>query len=332
MACHYLCQHLTLPELRAKPENRHHRYLFTNVPAYPRPELHVSHLSHRTSLEGLRGVRRDSGFRDPGYRRERFRVVWFSLTVSRAELREAEGRSVIVVYPDGTEESITLTQQSLQDQQDGAARRADQEEFFLKSFASSSAFQPTSRLGSFCFTFSLQDVLNKYSQQFCEGQRPVMRVWKTTFYSVKVEYVVLVHSPTDSHRFSEFPLLQDEAGSICAFREEPSPHFIWRPQAMCGTHSFELLVNHEENVLSVEPRRDDRCRFYVWDCVALTLHVSDRVLQFGDMELRGSLRFCEKGDPRKPGVVFQEFEEAQAEVQHLWPLELFYSSQFNVTH
>lgn len=242
MGTHFYSQHLSLPELRAKTENREHPYLFNFVPAYPRPELYVSHLSHCTSLEGLRGIKRDSGFRNPGYRRGELKVVWFSLTVSPAELREAEGRNMTIVHPSGEEESICLSnrevfQPTLQDQEDygaahSGAQSVRQQESLLLPFASSAAFESCSRLGSFRFTFRLQDVLDKYSQQFCEGQKPVMRVWKTTLYKKKVEYVVLVHSSTNQDWFSQFPLLQEKGDSICAFREEPKPHFVWRPQTM----------------------------------------------------------------------------------------------------
>lgn len=62
-----------------------------------------------------------------------------------------------------------------------------------------------------------------------------MRMWKTELYQQEVMYAVLVHSP-DEERFSKSPLLEEDEQSICAFREEPEPHFVWRPQAMCETH------------------------------------------------------------------------------------------------
>lgn len=108
---------------------------------------------------------------------------------------------------------------------------------------------------------------------------------------------------------------------------------------MSGTHSFELLVNREESTLLVEPRpthdefgRELQPCYYVWDSVALAFYVSNKVLRFGDMELRASLRYCEKGDPPFRTVEFQTFEAAQTEVQNLWPLERFSDSQFDIIH
>ncbi|KAJ0063921.1 hypothetical protein NL108_014161, partial [Boleophthalmus pectinirostris] len=136
----YPAQHLSVQQLKSDPQNGYSNYLHIKVPSYPRPELHVAHLSHCTDQTGIFGILNDSGFRSPGYRGKR--VVWFSLTVSRAELKEAEDRPMTIVHSDGTEEHGVL-----------------------KTFATSPAFSSSSRLGSFCFTFPLQDVLDKYSQQ-----------------------------------------------------------------------------------------------------------------------------------------------------------------------
>ncbi|XP_055022692.1 uncharacterized protein LOC129412622 [Boleophthalmus pectinirostris] len=325
----YPAQHLSVQQLKSDPQNGYSNYLHIKVPSYPRPELHVAHLSHCTDQTGIFGILNDSGFRSPGYRGKR--VVWFSLTVSRAELKEAEDRPMTIVHSDGTEEQYhPPTSRGTTEGQ------GDYGSGVLKTFATSPAFSSSSRLGSFCFTFPLQDVLDKYSQQFCGGQKPVMRVWNTVLYKQKVMYAVLVHSPspTDQEEFCKFPELKEEPGSICAFREEPRPHFLWRPQAMSETHDFELVVNRKQNSLSVEPcswydeNGKYRLRYFVWDEVALALHVREKVLRFEEPELKGALSFCEMGAPPRPIAGFQSFEEAQREVP--WPLQRFSESDFAI--
>ncbi|KAJ0022481.1 hypothetical protein NQD34_009971, partial [Periophthalmus magnuspinnatus] len=320
---YYYTQHLSVNQLKSKPENVHSNYLHVPVPSYPRPELHVSHVSHCTDEEGLSGILKDAGFRSPRYWKESPGVVWFSLTVSRAELTEAETRPMTIVHPNGAEEPYHPP-----------TNREPQP--ILQTFATSPAFMSSSRLGSFCFTLPLQDVLETYSRQFCGGQKPVMRVWKTVLYKQQVMYAVLVHSPspTNQETFREFPELKEEPSSICAFREEPRPHVLWRPQAMSETHDFELVVNLEQNSLSVEsaPFYDEdwkyRLRYFVWDNVALALHVGRKVLRFEYEDLRGALRFCEKGDPPRPISAFQSFEDAQGHVP--WPLPRFSDSDFAI--
>ena len=75
------------------------------------------------------------------------------------------------------------------------------------------------------------------SFQFCSGAQPVMRVFKTVLYKQKVMYVVLVHSPVSDELLSDRPLLTDDPNSVCSYRRGC---FIWRPEAMSGTHRWEL--------------------------------------------------------------------------------------------
>ncbi|KAK7925632.1 hypothetical protein WMY93_007942 [Mugilogobius chulae] len=186
---------------------------------------------------------------------------------------EAESRSMKIVHRNGAVEEITP---EIPDGERGQ---------FLSKFATSPAFLSSSRYGSYRLTFDLRDVLDRYSEQFCAGRPPVMRIWKTELFKQAVMYVVLVHSPSENEKFSQHPLLTEEENSICAFRKEPEPHFIWRPQAMCEKHSLsrETHVWHQTAALCV-------------DHVALTLLVDDQVLRFTEQKLRRSLSFCEKGD------------------------------------
>ncbi|KAK7925635.1 hypothetical protein WMY93_007945 [Mugilogobius chulae] len=271
--------------------SQYHRF---PVPAYPRPELHVFHLSHSTDLRGLRGISADGGFRDPNGSRG-LKLVWFSLTVTPADLSRAESRRMKRVRPGGeggrcdTEESWTKP--------------------FLSKFATSPAFLSSSRYGSYRLTFDLRDVLDRYSEQFCGGKTPVMRIWRTELYQ---------QNPSENRRFSQHPLLTEQENSICAFREEPEPHFIWRPQAMCETHRFELKKNQDDSVsASVLPGRP---QWFVWDHVTLALVVEDQVLHFTKKNLRRSLRFCEKGDRQVNHTTkFQKYDHANKAVKKLWP-------------
>ncbi|KAK7925011.1 hypothetical protein WMY93_007321 [Mugilogobius chulae] len=144
-------RHLTLKQLNNRTNNK---YLSKNyIPAYPRPELHVSHVSHSTDLMGLRGIQRDRhsrGFRDPNGTG----LVWFSLTVTNADLMEAESRRMKMVKPGGIVERFSLT---------------GNEGWNLRMFATSPAFLSSSRYGSYRLTFDLRDVLDRYSEQFCCG-------------------------------------------------------------------------------------------------------------------------------------------------------------------
>ncbi|XP_055012759.1 uncharacterized protein LOC129409878 [Boleophthalmus pectinirostris] len=447
-------KHLTLPELK-EPEQKQQKpikYLQKispdnryKIPAYPRPELHITHVSHSTKWEGLDGIKTDGGFRDPKMN-SRVKVVWFSLTVTPEDLSDAETRDLTIVRPGGVEEQSAPIRRRAQEEAGGAQGEAGgaqeeaggaqgeaggaqgeaggaqgrqwssgrqgssgeaggaqgrqggaqgeaggaqgeaggaqgeaggaqgeaggaQEEAggaqgeaggaqgeaggavgagVLVRFATSPVFLSSSRYGSYRFTFDLRDVLQQYSEQFCGGQTPVMRKWKTVLYSQEVLYAVLVHSPDheDQKAFEDqevlknpnlknckirdVPLLEDTPNSICAFRQEPEPHFVWRPQAMCETHELELVGTGED--VSVE---DGHCEFFVWDHVALALVVGEEVLRFDDDKLRKSLRFCERGE-RKINlmITFESYHCANSCVQDLWPdsedLERYNKSRFHI--
>ena len=71
--------------------------------------------------------------------------------------------------------------------------------------------------------------------QFCSGEEPVMRVFRTSLYQQEVMYTVLVHSPNDDEKFSNYPLLADDPNSVCSYRDG---RIIWRSEAMCETHRW----------------------------------------------------------------------------------------------
>ncbi|XP_062288593.1 uncharacterized protein LOC133993624 [Scomber scombrus] len=209
-------EHLNLDELKKRVESEkiENNYLFKdNIPLYPRPEFHVTHLKHDTERKGLRGIKERNGFCDPDP--EGSRLVWWSLMVRPEDIQSAERRLLDQIYPDRTEEQAQMQQS------------------FLGKFAASPAFMDSSRLGSYRFTFPLEELLTAYSQQLCSGAQPVMRVFKTVLYKQEVMHTVLVHSPANQELFSGYPLLTDDPNAVCAYRDG---RFIWRPEAMCNTH------------------------------------------------------------------------------------------------
>uniref|UniRef100_A0AAV2J8X6 Uncharacterized protein n=1 Tax=Knipowitschia caucasica TaxID=637954 RepID=A0AAV2J8X6_KNICA len=160
--------HLTLPELyQQNPSNKYlprvnkdHEY---PVPAYPRPELHVSHLSHSTDLAALQGIQKDGGFRDPSQDPTRSwpGLVWFSLTPTPEDLSAAEGRFMTLVRPGGEEEVWN-----------GHVTPG-----LLQSFATSPAFSSSSRYGSYRLTFDLSKVLDRYSEQVNPDTMRLLYSW-----------------------------------------------------------------------------------------------------------------------------------------------------------
>ncbi|XP_033992880.1 uncharacterized protein LOC117488189 [Trematomus bernacchii] len=294
-------EHLKLDDLR-KTKGLNNKYLikYDEIPEYPRPEIHVSHLKHDTDRQGLNGIKYSGGFKDPFGKG----LVWWGLVVGGEELRSAEQRL------------LQETEQQVQVQQS-----------FLGEFASSPAFKKSSRLGSYRFTFPLQELLEAYSLQFCGGEQPLMRVYETHLYKQEVMYAVLVHSPANQEQFSKYPLLSDDPNAVCCYRDG---RFIWRPEAMCETHSYELFRNDETQQMEARPYEPNwKAPYYVWDNVGIALHVKDKLLEFDPVRLREKLKFC-TGEILKTQVQFgvrllhskvqfDEFPLAEEIVRSLWP-------------
>ncbi|KAK5917603.1 hypothetical protein CgunFtcFv8_002436 [Champsocephalus gunnari] len=147
-----------------------------------------------------------------------------------------------------------------------------------------------------------------------------MRVYQTHLYPQEVMYAVLVHSPANQEQFSEYPLLTDDPDAVCCYRDG---RFTWRPEAMCETHSYELVRNPETQKMEAQPYTPRMPgfgpEFYVWDNVGIVLHVENKQLEFGPALLRKKLKFC-KGEklPQAPDN-FDDFETAGENVRRLWP-------------
>ncbi|XP_041656549.1 uncharacterized protein LOC121518360 [Cheilinus undulatus] len=285
-------RHLKLNDLRIEARARGNNYLFKeNIPDYPRPEFHVCRLRHDTDIDGLEGIRGDGGFTNPWLKG----LLWWSLDVGPEEIVSAERRLLETTYPDRTEEQIQK-QQSL-----------------LSKFASSPVFQSSSRLGPFRFTLTVEEIMRAYKEQFCGGAEPIMRVFQTHLYDQEVMYAVLVHSPGILEQL-QYPLLTDDPDSVCCYRDG---YFLWRSEAMCGKHSFELV--HNDDLQQMEVNRG-RGLSYVWDNVAIAFHVDNKVLKFDVDRLRKSLKFCEvKGVTIDRSTPFHDYEKADRIVRSLWP-------------
>ncbi|XP_030603033.1 uncharacterized protein LOC115792580 [Archocentrus centrarchus] len=299
-------KHLRLNDLKLEATDSYlyKKYLYKeDIPKYPQPEFHVSHLKHDTHLSGLTGIKTDGGFK---YLKNTLRdpcslpLVWWSLAVGPKDIQSAEARLLEKIYPKRTKE------------------QAEKQKSFLYKFATSPALSSASRYGSYRFTFPLEDVLSAYSQQFCSGAPPVMRVFKTSLFRQEVEYAVLVHSPANQEHFSEYPFLpDDDLNAVCTYRDGC---FIWRSEAMCETHSHELIERPEENLMTTEAV-SWRPPFYVWDHVVIALHMeNEQVLKFDANQLRKNLTFCDKDKVNLPlKLHFNEFQDAKRHVKNLWP-------------
>ncbi|XP_043997677.1 uncharacterized protein si:ch211-197h24.8 [Gambusia affinis] len=273
-------QHLKLEDLKRQP-GVSGKYLNKNIPEYPKPEFHVSRLKHETSGSALSEIKTDGGFRDT----KGESLIWWSLSVGPDEINNAETRLRGTVAPE--------------------------QQNFLWRFATSPAFKETSRLGSFRFTFPLQEVLTAYSDQICSGAEPVMRVLQTDLYKKEVMYAVLVHSPHLNKKFKEHPLLKDDPNAICVYKDG---HFIWRSEAMCDTHWYE----YDKDQMEATPVEGYQ-QFYVWDNVALALHVeNNQVLKLDFNKPEDFLTYCEKDDVTYRSE-FQNLEEANELVKESWP-------------
>ncbi|XP_078786689.1 uncharacterized protein LOC144983628 isoform X2 [Oryzias latipes] len=149
--------------------------------------------------------------------------------------------------------------------------------------------------------------------QFCAGGQPVMRVFETVLYKQEIMYSVLVHSPNGPEDFSQYPLLAEDQNAVCFFKDG---RFIWRSEAMCGTHGFKL-IQHDNN-LTVEGIPD---YYYVWDNVAIAFHVGQTVLKFDVNQLRQNLKSCKRDSVTYNYREDLTAEDPEAVIRNLWPEE-----------
>ncbi|XP_063048447.1 uncharacterized protein LOC134442030, partial [Engraulis encrasicolus] len=262
------------------------------VPHYPRPvEFHVSRVAHVTTQHGLKGILDEGGFKGSG---GGFMgpFVWWGLVIGPEEIARAEERYLDKIFPDHT----YLEEMGADEEESEKEKKSQQP--FLHYFTSSPVFRDESRYGNFRFSFSLEEVLQAYSTQFCDGKEPVLRVWKTSVYKQAIMYSVLVHG-TDVDDFNRFPILGDNEEGVCAYH---NGEIIWQAQAISESHKFRLREKRQERQCHAESVSVKV--YYVWDHVALVFHMpldenkQRLVLPFPQEKLIGCLTACGDDKPQ----------------------------------
>ncbi|XP_057197017.1 uncharacterized protein LOC130558558 isoform X2 [Triplophysa rosa] len=261
----YKGRHLKLNELREMDCSNEYLYK-PHIPNYPKNvQFQVSHLRHDTNVSGLFGIMESCGFKKQGFS-GRPNLVWWSLDISKRDITETEN-------------------QYLQE------NRFDPGKSFLHHFTSSPAFLSSSRLGNFRFSMSIDELLQFYKNQFCEGQEPDIRVFETVVYKQEVMYVIVIHGPDARDLFSEYPLLQDTPDAVCVLRGNT---IIWRAQAMSKTHRFRLSRYMKAHRLFKKQHQ-----YYVWDHIGVAFHVPHgEVFSFSKEKLLESLWLCNGAEPK----------------------------------
>ncbi|XP_076834622.1 uncharacterized protein LOC143480701 isoform X2 [Brachyhypopomus gauderio] len=263
-------QHLSIHELRSQMNSNKHignpkmlHYLNKNIPDYPTPvEFHVANVAHVTEEMPLRGILGSEKFKPPNSE-----FSWWDLKISDDEINSAEQRYLEKNRPNE------------------AADYRERQEPFLNKFTTSPLFQThTSRYGNYRFTFPLAELMDWYKVQNCEGEEPVLRVFKTITYKQEIVYAVLVHSPKNDEQFKHLPYLE-KSEFICYLDGE----IIWKAQAIAETHSYEYssgkLDDLQYNV------------FYVWDQVSVVFHLpSHDHINITRERLIKALEACEIND------------------------------------
>ncbi|XP_062841864.1 uncharacterized protein LOC134301197 isoform X2 [Trichomycterus rosablanca] len=274
---HFPGEHLTFQSLREKIRRSYlNKYQF--IPRSPHPvEFHVSNLRHDTNFSGFEGILGDGGFKDP-----QRGLLWWSLSVSDSEIKDAEKH--FLRHESNNNFDVDYVKP------------------FLHKFTSSPAFRKSSRLGNFRFTFSIKELLNRYSEQFCMGQTPQMRIYGTVVYKQEVMYAIVVHGLDGQTEFGKCPLFQ--CSTVCEFQNEK---ILWKPEGMSNTHSFRLGYNLKAHRVPTRKRK-----YYMWDHVAMVFHVpKDKVFEFNKEMLLKHLSFCQGAEPK---IITEEFIKCDFEV------------------
>ncbi|XP_048881850.1 uncharacterized protein LOC125749047 isoform X3 [Brienomyrus brachyistius] len=266
-------KHLRLRELKRETILQDNMYLHRDVPLLPIPvEFHIRKVIHVTGKSGMEGILDVSGFRvgenAEGENSRRF--LWWGLAVDDDDRLSAQRHFLQALLPDVTPEEV------------------ENHPEFLSQFTTSTAFRSGSRYGNFKFTFSLKELFQKYSEQFCEGESPVLRVYKTVVYLREIMHVVVIHSP-DVRDFDECPILQDNEGDPCALR---NGSLLWRPSAISDPWRQKLVTEEDGKGVRVQ-KQSDSVKF-MWEHVNLAFHIPPgETLRFERDELLNNLSACE---------------------------------------
>ncbi|XP_036373355.1 uncharacterized protein LOC118770061 [Megalops cyprinoides] len=244
------------------------------IPPYPQPvEFHVTRASHFTYQTGMEGIVNSGGFL-PG----RDKLLWWSIEVDDDDITAAEKRFLQSLFPNRTE------------------AQAEKQKPFLQQFTTSPAFLKSSRYGNFKFTFDLKELLHEYRKQMCNGEKPILRVYETMLYKQEIIHSVIIHSP-DTHEFDEYPIFPT------GLHDFLDGTIVWCPEAMSGTHRYELITDVEENTVHA---RDVGCNptQYVWNNLTLAFHIKS--LKFDKATLVSKLSACKIKDPELAEIATQK--------------------------
>ncbi|XP_053344272.1 uncharacterized protein LOC128514443 [Clarias gariepinus] len=237
-------KHVSLTELKEKFPEN--CYLRKeNIPCYPTYVFNVKKVCHVTERPGLDGILSDRGFKG----KDDF--LWWGLSVTDDDIVNAEKRIQLPISD---------------------------------KFTTSPAFLRESRYGNFCFSFNLNELLNLYSNQFCQRTSPILRVLGTHLYRQEIAYLVLVH-PRHIRRYRKYPRLPIDEEFLCGYSQKK---ISWHCQSPSNEYN-----RHEE-----EKEKDDRSHgrpeYFVWDNVSVAFHMNPHwVLRVGHKRLFKSLSVCE---------------------------------------
>lgn len=183
---------------------------------------------------------------------------------------------------------------------------------FLKKFGTSPAFQTESRYGNFCFNFTLTELLNAYSKQFCNFTSPILRVLGTTLYQKEIVYSVLVHPKYMKH-YMKYPRLPTENTYLCGYSEKK---MFWHCQSPSDKYKYSLEMNRETGERYPLPLRG--LEYFVWDNVAVAFHMKKNwVLKFNHGRLFEHLSVCDTAYPALLKEKQMSVQEANEEVNKL---------------
>lgn len=272
--------HLSVPEIKSqmlRDPSPMTTYLQKNIPPYPNPvEFVVANVSHVTEENGHNGILESEQFKPPESDES-----WWSLHITDEEIQSAEKRFFEMNPPQAESEIKTN---------------------LMKKFTTSPLFNlKESRFGNYRYVFPLVDLMDAYREQNCGGQEPVVRIYETITYKQEIVYSVLIHSPEDNKeyppltesRWVRYDAQQDtkELQDTTNDNQDIEGKIIWKAQAICETHWYELLPE-------IQARKvQNRHEYYVWDQVSLVFHLPGaKALKFPRERLIEALESCELSD------------------------------------
>ncbi|XP_068122279.1 uncharacterized protein [Hyperolius riggenbachi] len=178
-----------------------------------------------------------------------------------------------------------------------------------EQFANSPAFdESASRYGNFRFSFPLEQLMEKYRMQHCEGEEPQLRILGTDVYKQEIAHYIVVHSP-HADQFNHCPkvlTVQRRTGHLpIVFWMDG--RLYWRPESTCRSLKLKISEGGCKVRPSVTPRSaksqpwrkkrayEPRC---VWNGLVFTFHLPNGGgLSLPVQSLLGSLSPCDSLQP-----------------------------------